>query len=228
MYCLFLPLFLEFVFFLLETLLYDKLILNLIVDNWHEMSSTRIQLYRVKGTHYEWARTIGNLTREAIRQRIADDLEELSHLFTFVQTDDGRQLHQEFIETICLSYPWYWDEILGLADGSQIPLQHLLVLNFLNETKLAYQLIREKKFSNSNTEIGSTENGERGCTTVLLNRTDTNTLSLLHNEDHTSALYKTAFLLEVNIQSSEYDGGKRQSPDEKFLAYCYAGAIPGN
>jgi hypothetical protein len=191
------------------------------------MASSRIPLYRVKGTHYECAYTIGTLTREAIRHRIADDLASLAKLFAFIQTEYGLLLHRDFIEIIRLLYPWYWDEICGLADGSQVPLEQILVLNFLNETKTAYELLEEKQKLNQIDGQILNETGEKGCTTVLLNRQDTNTFSLLHNEDHATALYLTGYLVEADIQSSEYDDGKRQSPNEKFLAYCYAGAIPG-
>jgi hypothetical protein len=187
------------------------------------MASSRIPLYRVEGTHYDCARAIGMLTREAIRHRIADDFAYLSKLFAFVQTEYGLKLHRDFIEIIRLLYPWYWDEIRGLADGSEIPLEQLLVLNFLNETRTAYRLLEEKK-KNQQEE---NETGEKGCTTVLINRKDTNTLSLLHNEDHSTALYMTGYLVEADIQSSKYDNEKRESPNEKFIAYCYAGAIPG-
>jgi len=191
------------------------------------MASSRIPLYRVKGTHYECAHTIGTLTSEAIRHRIGDDLTSLAKLFAFIHTEYGLRLHQDFIETIRLLYPWYWDEICGLADGSQVPLEQILVLNFLNETKTAYELLEEKQKLNQIDGQILNETGEKGCTTVLLNRQDTNIFSLLHNEDHATALYLTGYLVEADIQSSEYDDGKRQSPNEKFLAYCYAGAIPG-
>jgi hypothetical protein len=189
------------------------------------MTSSRIPLYRVKGTHYECAHTIGQLTREAIRHRIADDFAYLSTLFAFVQTDYGQKLHRDFIDKIRLLYPWYWDEIRGLADGSEIPLEQLLVLNFLNETRTAYRLLEEKKKE----QQSENETGEKGCTTVLINRKDTNTLSILHNEDHSTALYQTGYLVEADIQASQYgnENGKRESPNEKFIAYCYAGAIPG-
>ncbi|CAF0727730.1 unnamed protein product [Adineta ricciae] len=184
------------------------------------MTSTRIPLYRVKGTHYECAHVIGKITREAIRHRIADDLTVLSPLFEYIQTEDGFNLYRDFAKTIRSLYPWYWDEINGLADGSEVPLEQILVLNFLNETQTAYKLSKDKQTSD--------ETGEKGCTTVLLNRQDTNTFSLLHNEDHATALYMTGYLVEADIHSIEYNDGQRQSPDEKFIAYCYAGAIPGN
>ncbi|CAF3661907.1 unnamed protein product [Rotaria sordida] len=192
------------------------------------MASTRIPLYRVKGTHYECAHTIGTITREKIHHRIAEDFASLSALFAFIQTEYGLQLHRNFIETIRLLYPWYWDEICGLADGSEVPLEQILVLNFLNETQTAYKLLEEKQRLNSTNDKSINETGAKGCTTVLLNRKDTNTFSLLHNEDHAAALYLSAYLVEADIQSSEYDNGTRRSPNEKFIAYCYAGSIPGN
>jgi hypothetical protein len=187
-----------------------------------KMASSRIPLYHVTGTHYECAYTIGTLTREAIRHRIAGDQADLSKLFSFIQTEDGRQLHREFIETIRLYYPWYWDEICGLTDGSEVPLEQILVLNFLNETKIAHQLLEEKRESSQ-----TNDTGKNGCTTISINRQDTNTFSLLHNDDNAASLILAGYLLEADIQSSEYDDGKRQSPNEKFIAYCYAGSIPG-
>lgn len=182
------------------------------------MTSSRISRYHVQGSHYTCAHTLGVLTGEAIRHRINNDLANLSKLFAFAQTDCGLRLHEDFIKTIQLFYPWYWDEIRGLADGSGIPLMQIIVLNFLNETQTVQQLLEEKQ---------TNETGERGCTTILLNRSDTSTFSLLHNEDHATSLYLTGYLVQADIQSSEYNDGQRSSPKEKYLAYCYAGTIPG-
>jgi hypothetical protein len=187
------------------------------------MSTTRIPFYRVKGTHYECAHTIGSLTRDAILHRITTDLSEFSVLFSFVQTDYGRKIHEDFIAKIRLIYPWYWDEFVGLSKGSDIPLEQILVLNFLNEIRTAYYLSESKK----DPQQLENETGEKGCTSVLINRKDSNTLSLLHNEDHSIALYNAGYLVEVDIQSIEYENGKRRSPNERFLAFCCAGSIPG-
>lgn len=193
------------------------------------MASTRIPLYRVKGTHYECAHVLGTLTREAIRRRIADDLAVLSPLLAFIQTEPGFRMYREFVQAIRLFYPWYWDEINGLADGSQVALEQILVLNFFNETQTAYNLSNEEEQQklNSTNEPTVNETGEKGCTTVSINRQDTNTFALLHNEDHATALYMTGYLVEADIHSIEYNDGQRHSPDEKFIAYCYAGSIPG-
>lgn len=184
------------------------------------MSTTkRIPFYHVKGTHYECAHTIGILTRNAIEERINTDLTEFTILFDFIQTNHGCQIQKKFIEKIRSFYPWYWDEFIGLANGSQIPLEKILVLNFLNELRTSYHLLKSNQLEN--------EIAERGCTSILINRKDSNILSLLHNEDHSIGLFQGGFLLQADIQSIEYDNGKRKSPNEKFLSFCCAGSIPG-
>jgi hypothetical protein len=188
------------------------------------MTSADIPLYRVQGTHYECAHAIGVLCRERIQKRIADSLSFMAPLFGFVRTDAGLQLHRGFVETVRSMFPWYWDEIRGLADGSETSLEHLLVLNFKNETQTALGLIEKEKARKEYIEV---ESGGSGCTTVLINRQDTNTLSLLHNEDSSTALYMTGYLVEADIKSSIYDEGARHSPNEKFISYCYPGNIPG-
>ena len=221
-------LFLSFPAHLCERRFFFYLCLAIVtVDQSQTMASTRIPLYQVRGTHYECAHAIGVLTRQAIRHRIADDLVCLSPLFTFSQTEVGLELHRGFIETVRARYPWYWDEICALADGSEVALEQILVLNFLNETQTAFHLLEEKTKLSTGDGPSINETGEKGCTTVLLNRQDTGTFSLLHNEDHATALYMTGYLIEADIQSSDYDDGQRASPNEKFIAYCYAGAIPG-
>jgi hypothetical protein len=192
------------------------------------MSTTRIPLHRVQGTHYQCAYSVGCQTRQAIQKRIEDDFACLSRLFAFASTEYGRQFHQNFIDIIRGRYPWYWDEIRGLADGCELPLEQILVLNFINETQTEHDRCEEKQRTSSNIDRTSIDEiGERGCTTVLINRRDTNTFSLLHNEDHAQALFVTGYLVEADIQSSAYDNGQRHSPQEKFLAFCYAGGIPG-
>lgn len=188
------------------------------------MSTRRIPFYCVKGTHYEYAYNVGILTRDAIQERINIDLTEFSILFDFIKTNDGRKILEDFIEKIRLNYPWYWDEFVGLANGSQIPLEEILVLNFLNELRTSYHILNK-----NNEQISQLENeiGDKGCTSILINRKDKNILSLLHNEDHSIGLYRGGYLLQADIQSTQYENGKRKSPNEKFLAFCCAGSIPG-
>ncbi|CAF4196587.1 unnamed protein product, partial [Rotaria sordida] len=59
-------------------------------------------------------------SRERIQKRIINDQIHFESLFNFVQTEEGHKLHQGFINAIRTMFPWYWDEICGLADGSEI------------------------------------------------------------------------------------------------------------
>ncbi|CAF2713882.1 unnamed protein product [Rotaria sp. Silwood2] len=187
------------------------------------LTSTEIPLYRVQGTHYECGRTIGNLCRERILRRIANDLPLLTPLFDFAQTEQGLELFNGFTEPIRLTFPWYWDELCGLVEGSGVPLEKLLVLNFEKETRMVFHLFEETNTCGKQVED---ENGAHDCTTVLINRPDTDAIEILHNEDSSIALYHTAYLIEANIKSVAYNDHQRQSPNEKFIAFCYAGVIP--
>ena len=187
------------------------------------MTGETIPLYRVQGTHYECAHQIGTICRKLIVKRIEDDQEYLKPMFDYVQTPEGLELHQGFVDAIQKTFPWYWDEIRGLTDGSGVPLEQILVLNFDNETQTAYRLYQATRTDEPMVD----EIGAKGCSTVLINRLDTNTLSVLHNEDNTTGLYHTGYLIEADIKASFYNDGQRASPREKFVAYCYAGVIPG-
>lgn len=134
------------------------------------------------------------------------------------------KLHQIFIDAIRSMFLWYWDEIQDLVDGSEVPWEQILELNFENETQTAFRLY---ELENANNQEEDNEMGAKGCSTVLINRLDTNTLSLVHNEDNTTGLYDTGYIIEADIKSSSYDNGTRDSPNERFIAYCYAGVIPG-
>lgn len=183
-------------------------------------NSTEIPFYHVEGTHYECSLKIGSICRDLILKRIEVDRDYLTPLFEFVRTEEGRKLHQGFVDAIKTTFPWYWDEIRGLVDGCGVSLDEILVLNFENETKTAHQFSLPA-------ESRDDEPGAKGCSTVLINRLDTNTLSIVHNEDNTAGLYDTGYLIEAKIHSSTFDNGTRQSPEEHFIAYCYAGVIPG-
>jgi hypothetical protein len=191
------------------------------------MTSSRIPFYRVQGNHYECARQLGSIAQPAIQRRIEEDDDCLPKIFAFCATKYGHQLLDEFEQIIRSHYPWYWDEIRGLADGATLPIEQILMLNCINEAHTASLLWNEKENNSKDEPTIVKQKGEQGCTTVLLNRTDTNTFDLLHNEDHGKALLNASYIVEADIQSSVYNEGQRNSPQEKFIAYCYAGSLPG-
>ncbi|CAF0981379.1 unnamed protein product, partial [Didymodactylos carnosus] len=175
--------------------------------------SDTIPLLVVDGSHYEIGYKIGETFRERIHLRIKLDL-TLQTLFEFVKTDFCQQLYAEYVAAIRSVYPWYYDEMKGTSDGSQLSLDQILCLNFQNETKMGLRRSKEK------------ENGSIGCSTVLLNRD--NEYSILHNEDASSSLFNVAYLIVATINEQTYADQNFTCPKEKFISYCYAGTIPGN
>jgi hypothetical protein len=49
---------------------------------------------------------------------------------------------------------------------------------------------------------------------------------LIHNEDTSPIVYKTAYLVTLKINSSKYYD--TTAPNEEFTCYCYPGHLPGN
>ena len=49
---------------------------------------------------------------------------------------------------------------------------------------------------------------------------------LAHNEDASPSVYNTAYLVTLNVKSTNY--GNKKSPSEEITAYCYPAHMPGN
>ena len=186
--------------------------------------SQRIPFYSMEGTHYEYTFKLGQLIAQQIRERIGKDSKDLQPLFSFIKTEDGSKYLNAYTATIQNEFPWYYDELKGLSDGSEVPLEQILVFNYKNELKAAHDL-------HDNEE--SDEEGRTSCSTVLINRLDNDEqlLSISHNEDETDSNWNTSYILQATIKSSTYriDGGqeRRESPNERFIAFMYAGQVAG-
>ena len=184
----------------------------------------RISFYSVEGTHYDCSFKIGQLTAQKIRERIQNELNDLQPLFDFIKTDNGAKYFNSYTVTIRNEYPWYYDELKGLSDGSELALEQILVLNYKNELKAAKDLNDEKE---------NDERGRSSCATVLVNRLDKGTqlLAIAHNEDEADSNWNTSYILQATIKSSVYRIGEkeeqRESPNERFIAFAYAGQVAG-
>ncbi|CAF0788460.1 unnamed protein product [Adineta steineri] len=190
-------------------------------NNDHE----RIPFYSLEGTHYEYSFKLGQLISKKIEERIEKELKDLQPLFDFIKTDDGLKYLNSYTNTIQKQFPWYYDELKGLSDGSKIPLEKILVLNYKNELKAGKDL-SDKKETN--------EQGRTSCSTVLINRFDSDKQLLLiaHNEDESNSNWNTCFILQATIKSSIYtihgSEQQRESPYERYIAFGYAGQLAGN
>ncbi len=66
-------------------------------------------------------------------------------------------------------------------------------MSFFNETRTAYCLLKAK----TNNKKLENEADEKGRTRILINRKDTNTLSLLHNEDQSRKDYRDLMIFAM-------------------------------
>ena len=184
----------------------------------------RLPIYNLEGTHYEYSVKLGQLIKDRLAERLKKESKDLKPLFEFIKTDEGLKYFNAYTTTIQKEYPWYYDELKGLSDGTGEALNKILVLNYKNELKAAHDSYQKKD---------TDEQSRSGCSTVCLNRlnNDEHLLYIAHNEDESDANWNTSFILQANIKSSVYriDGSDEQktSPNERFIAFTYAGQLAG-
>ncbi|CAF4006096.1 unnamed protein product [Rotaria sordida] len=194
-------------------------------NNNYNHQDQRIPFYSIEGTHYECSFKLGQLIAQRIRERIKKESNDLQPLFNFIKTDVGSKYFNSYTATIQDEYPWYYDELKGLSDGSEVSLEQILVLNYKNELKAAKDIYDEQE---------KDERGRSSCSTVLINRLDNyeQLLSIAHNEDEADSNWNTSYILKATVRSSVYKiNGKeelRESPNERFIALGYAGQLAGN
>ncbi|CAF1262014.1 unnamed protein product [Rotaria sordida] len=194
-------------------------------NNNYNHQDQRIPFYSIEGTHYECSFKLGQLIAQRIRERIKKESNDLQPLFNFIKTDVGSKYFNSYTATIQDEYPWYYDELKGLSDGSEVSLKQILVLNYKNELKAANDIYEEQE---------KDERGRSSCSTVLINRLDNyeQLLFIAHNEDEADSNWNTSYILQATVRSSVYRiNGKeelRESPNERFIALGYAGQLAGN
>ncbi|XP_074563896.1 uncharacterized protein LOC141820468 [Curcuma longa] len=134
-----------------------------------------------------------------IKSRVAQDQILQHQLLPFALTPQAEPL----LESICVAnrqrYPRYWQELLGIASGSGVPILHILLLNFRKEL---LPFISEEEVA-----------AEDDCSDVLM--VNDSMAIAAHNEDANMALVGHTFMVRARL------------PDGlSFVAYSYAGELP--
>lgn len=80
---------------------------------------------RCGGGGYELGVAVGRRFGEAIRSRMSGDAVLRRRLLPFASTAPGRALVDALRDANRARYPRYWDEMVGTADGSGVPLLHV-------------------------------------------------------------------------------------------------------
>ncbi|XP_035685681.1 uncharacterized protein LOC118422270 [Branchiostoma floridae] len=116
-----------------------------------------------------------------------------------------------FLRAAKTAYPNYVEELEGMAEGSEVPFEHLFIVNYEFELELLNMKKKE--------EVEEL----KGCTTVFLNYRDGPRV-LAHNEDGPAG--EQGCLVVAHVEPYRLPGGKTL-PEENFVSYCYTGILPG-
>nr|XP_019707205.1 uncharacterized protein LOC105048239 isoform X1 [Elaeis guineensis] len=152
---------------------------------------------------YQMGFLIGQRFSDLIQSRVATDLILQQQLLPFAGTAEAQLL----IEALCTAnrqmFPRYWDELLGTAAGSGIPIIHIILLNFRKEI-LPFILKKE------DTQEEVTDDD---CSDVLV--VNDSMAIAAHNEDANIALIGHTYLVRAMLPNGV-----------SFTAYTYAGELP--
>ncbi|XAR70221.1 Isopenicillin-N N-acyltransferase [Bertholletia excelsa] len=148
---------------------------------------------------YQMGFLIGRKFSKQIRSRLASDLilqdQLLPHAHTPLVAALSASNRQKF--------PRFWEELVGTADGSGVPLLHLILLNFRKEILGCLP----KSVANPNVEAAE------DCSDVLV-VTDSMAVAA-HNEDANVALVGHTYMVRATLSNGLC-----------FTAYTYAGELP--
>jgi len=144
----------------------------------------KIDFLNVSGDHYGVGLAIGKTFASKIIEYVKND-DDLQDLFIpYYNTSDGRKVIDLFEKNNRLKFPQYFDEIMGMADGSGVPYYLLLLMNLEDELGTILDAIRHDH-----------------CTDVFLNNR-VNQHVLGHNEDDDFENCKLSFFLVATFYSS--------------------------
>ncbi|KAF6172954.1 hypothetical protein GIB67_006330 [Kingdonia uniflora] len=152
---------------------------------------------------YKMGFMIGQRFSQMIKSRLSKDLILQNQLLPFALSAELQPLITALSNTNKNKFPRYWDELLGTAEGSGVPVLHLILLNFRKE--ILPFLPSEVKIPDSD--------APDDCSDVLV-ASDCMAL-VVHNEDANIALVGHTYLIKATL-----------SDGLTFTAYTYAGELP--
>uniref|UniRef100_A0A2N9FHP1 Peptidase C45 hydrolase domain-containing protein n=1 Tax=Fagus sylvatica TaxID=28930 RepID=A0A2N9FHP1_FAGSY len=152
---------------------------------------------------YQMGFLIGQRFSNLIRSRLARDLILQDQLLPFAQTPQAEPLLKALTDNNQKKFPNYWDELLGTAEGSRVPILEIILINFRKE--ILPFLPKTKLIAN----IDSPDD----CSDVLI--VSDSMAMAAHNEDADVALTGHTYLIKGML-----------SNELSFIAYTYAGELP--
>ncbi|XP_042503689.1 uncharacterized protein LOC122080879 [Macadamia integrifolia] len=153
---------------------------------------------------YQMGFLIGWRFSNLIKSRLATDLIFRHQLLPYAHSPQSQPLIRSLSHTNKSKFPRYWDELLGTADGSGVPLLHILLLNFRKEV-----LPFLPKTAITVPDVETSDD----CSDVLI--VNDSMAIAAHNEDANIALVGHTYLIKGRL-----------STGLQFTAYTYAGELP--
>ncbi|KAJ8768567.1 hypothetical protein K2173_022678 [Erythroxylum novogranatense] len=157
---------------------------------------------------YQMGFEIGHRFSGMIRSRLSRDLILQSQLLPFAQTPQSQPLIKALSDNNQKKFPRYWEELVGTAEGSGVPLLDLILINFRKEI---LPFLPKKE---TNVELSIPDDD---CSDVLV-VSDSMAIAA-HNEDANVALPSLWDVYSYLIRATMPNG-------LSFVGYTYAGELP--
>ncbi|KAK6935470.1 Peptidase C45 [Dillenia turbinata] len=153
---------------------------------------------------YQMGFLIGKRFSHQIKSRLATDLILQQQLLPYSQTIQSQPLITSLCNTNRKKFRRYWDELVGTAEGSGVPILHPILLNFRKEI-LPF-------ISKTQIELNA-DTSEDDCSDILV--VNDSLAIAAHNEDANVSLVGHTYLIEGKLSNGL-----------SFTAYTYAGELP--
>lgn len=170
-----------------------------------------IPILYTRGTHYDVGFDVGRNFAAIIKSflQLSGPLNDT--YLPLYNTDEGRKVYNDTLESVKRSFPQYIRELEGTADGAQVEFHKLFLLHMDDILPVAV-------------EGRNSINQPIGCSTVCVNEPDCEILA--HTEDALSEVLNHYYFVSAHI-ISDAPQGKYNVTEERFTSLCYAGHLPG-
>ncbi|XP_062074483.1 uncharacterized protein LOC133778540 [Humulus lupulus] len=172
------------------------------------MGGTVLELFEVGPCKdaYQMGFLIGQRFANQIRSRLGNDLILQNQLRPFAQSSQSQPLIQALSSNNQKRFPRYWDELVGLAEGSGVAALDIILINFRKEI---LPFLPKTELSN----VPTVDDVSDDCSDVIV--ISDSMAIVAHNEDANIALIDRTYLIKGSLSNGL-----------SFLAYTYAGELP--
>ncbi|XP_022992831.1 acyl-coenzyme A:6-aminopenicillanic-acid-acyltransferase 40 kDa form-like [Cucurbita maxima] len=168
------------------------------------MAGKKVEMFEVGPCEsaYQMGFLIGKRFSDTIKSRLDKDLVLRDQLLPFAQAPQSQPLIEALCNNNKTRFPTYWDELVGIAEGSSVPVLEIILINF-----------RKEILPFLHREVALAVDCSDDCSDLLV--VSENMAIAAHNEDANVALVGHTYLVKGKLQNGL-----------SFLAYTYAGELP--